>query len=273
MPRRFSEGFPELRGDRPHAESAFRHPPEAVVQAPGTAKPHRILRSEGPRADRSCGRGRAARTSFGSERALRVCATGSEGPRGPDASIKRAARRWQRRAAFDFTVDVPPSQPDVATALGDALSQTGGLFDRCTPDTAGTQVIGSIPSPLGSEPALDAKCWAGITSHPGFYVIDLSFVSPSSLPITEIPVGPSFVHLPKVGSSEAARYGYVVSSLGATSYDTTTEYRTASSDNSMFSYYWEGESWDQHGPGPCGVWGFRWARSAVWMAMITACPG
>ena len=107
-----------------------------------------------------------------------------------------------------FTVDAPPGLPDAPTALTSALDQTAGLFTSCVPDAAGSETVGSIPPPLGHKPALDSKCWAKITAHPGFYVIDLYFVSPSSLPSVELPVGPDWADLPGgKKSAEAARFG------------------------------------------------------------------
>jgi hypothetical protein len=170
-----------------------------------------------------------------------------------------------------FGVDVPPSRPNPARALAAALDQTGGLFESCAPDANGDKTVGSIPPPLGARPAMDAKCWAKVVAHPGFDVVDLSFLTPSDLHAKELPVGPTFTQLPgNKRSAEQVRYGFVVSSVGAAPYDSMEISRTRPGPQKVFDFFLHKGRW-QKGWSRCGGEAFGWGRG-VFLEVISSCP-
>ncbi|MDP9242697.1 MAG: hypothetical protein M3O84_05925 [Actinomycetota bacterium] len=171
-----------------------------------------------------------------------------------------------------FEVDVPSSRPSPPRALASALRQTGGLFDSCTPDANGDKTIGSIAPPLGTRPAMDAKCWAKIVAHPGFDVVDISFLTPSDLHGKELPVGPSFTQPPgNKRSAEQVRYGFVVSSLGVAPYDSMEVSRTRPGPQKSFDFFLHNGRWKAEGWSRCGGEAFGWGRG-VFLEVISSCP-
>ncbi|MDP9295383.1 MAG: hypothetical protein M3O88_01640 [Actinomycetota bacterium] len=177
-----------------------------------------------------------------------------------------------RLGPIRFGVDVPPSRPSPVRALAAALDQTGGLFDSCTPDANRDKTIGSIAPPLGTRPAMDAKCWAKVVAHPGFDVVDLSFLTPSDLHAKELPVGPLFTQPPgNKRSAEQVRYGFVVSSLGAAPYDSMEVSRTRPGPEKSFDFFLHKGRWKAEGWGRCGGEAFGWGRG-VFLEIISSCP-
>lgn len=126
-----------------------------------------------------------------------------------------------------FTVAVPPDPPDEAAALDAAIGTTGGLFADCSPQPNSDPVIGKLDPWGTSGKGLQAACRATVEQEPGFSVVNVTWESPASLPTVD-PPDLGFFQLPR-HRSEVERYGYVVTSIGATSYVTVGAWQTPAS--------------------------------------------
>jgi hypothetical protein len=119
---------------------------------------------------------------------------------------------------------------------------------------------------------MSAACWARVVPKDGFDVVDLSFLTPSDLHAKALPVGPSFTQPPgNKRSAEQARYGFVVSSLGAVPYDSMDVSRTRPGPQKAFDYFLRKGTWKQEGWGRCGGESFVWGRG-VFVEFISRCP-
>src|SRR4051794_3604571 len=123
-----------------------------------------------------------------------------------------------------FTVAVPPDPPDETAALNAAIGTTGGLFADCSPQPNSDAVIGTLDPWGTSAKALKAACRATVDQEPGFSVVNVTWESPASLPTVD-PPDLGFFRLPR-HRSEVERYGYVVTSVGVTSYVTVGAWQT-----------------------------------------------
>ena len=173
-----------------------------------------------------------------------------------------------------FAVAVPPDPPDEQAALDAALGTTAGLFDNCSPLPNGGPVIGSLDPWATLGKALGASCRATVEQEPGFSVVNIVWESPASLPTIDLPdIG--FLELPG-HRSEVERYGYVVTSAGATNYVTVGAWETPVSTERYRTFSlthagtWKRSTFASHCGDSAYFLGGSPGRPEV--AIITRCP-
>lgn len=179
-------------------------------------------------------------------------------------------------------VNVPGPTPRPSDAVDAAVAATGGLFDSCNPEGRGHDVLGRFDPPVAgtSDTPMQTRCWAEVTSSPGFDVVTLSYVTPQDVPPVELPEDFNFwgggVRLPKHESAEAGRWNFVVTANGTHSYGFAMQSHTLVGPGRATAYELFGDAWEGGGWGSCGFYGYAlgWGiDGGFYLDWVNDCPG
>jgi hypothetical protein len=208
-------------------------------------------------------------------------------PRWPGTLTVTPACRFSGRHALSLPpvrmdVTVPGPTPRPSDAVDTAVAATGGLFDLCNPEGRGHDVLGRFDPPVAgtSDTPMQTRCWAEVTSSPGFDVVTLFYVTPQDVPPVEIPDDFGFfgggVRLPKHESAEAGRWSFVVTANGAHSYGFATQSHTLVGPGRANAYEMLSGVWRDGGWGSCGFDGYAlgWGiDGGYYLDWVNACLG
>jgi len=172
-----------------------------------------------------------------------------------------AGRHGLSLPPLQMDVTVPGPTPRPSDAVDAAVAATGGLFDSCNPEGRGHDVLGQFDPPVAgtSDTPMQTRCWAEVTSSPGFDVVTLYYVTPQDVPPVELPEGLGyfgFVRLPKHESAEAGRWSFVVTANGTHSYGFAMQSHTLVGPGRANAYEMFSGAWQNGGWGRCGFYGY-----------------
>src|SRR5581483_1052306 len=190
---------------------------------------------------------------------------------------------WNRTSLPPLAVGVTSPGPprDDRTELGDVVSATGGLLDRCRPQAPGIAVTGEIDAPEKSAPPMRARCSIGLRHERRFDVAQV---------LIETPPGYHAIHLrspyeqftwPKTGKSgglenaEAVGWLFVVTRDGATSVDSTAMETTKPGKPMAPDWQWTTAGFQGHpGGSKCGgTGGGGGGYPGPLVEFVSVCPG